>query len=446
MSGSSAGPGPKTAPLTPTERHPRGLYILFATEMWERFSFYTMLAMLVLYLRDSQQGFGWTEAASIRVYSWYQMCVYASPLIGGWIADRKFGPSRSIMLGAVFFIAGHILMAFPSETILYVALGCLVTGNGFFKPNVSALVGSQYPPGSALRDAAYNIFYMGINIGAFIAPVVAEIVKQRFGFHIAFAVAALGMVFSLLIFWRWKRELAGNETGMKARASNPVGNPANAADPMSGIPDRTRILALLTVFAVVIVFWMVFHQNGSTLTYWADDNTDWESWGLHVSGVISNAINPFFIIAFSLPLVAFWRWLRRRGLEPSTPAKIFIGMLLTGASCLILYAAALSGGNTGRVSPLWLISSNAFISLGELCLSPMGLSLVSKVAPAHMRSMMMGGWFVATALGNKLTAIGVYWKVWSHSQFFLTLALMALATACVLFLLLKPLKKAMPGA
>lgn len=430
------------------EKHPRGLYILFATEMWERFSFYTMLSMLVLYLRDARQGFGWTEAEAIRVYSWYQMSVYASPLIGGWIADRKLGLSRSIIVGAIFFIAGHILMAFPSEAILYVALGCLVTGNGFFKPNISALVGEQYPPGSSLRDAAYNIFYMGINIGAFIAPITAEIVMQSFGFHIAFSVAAVGMFISLVVFWKWKRDVIGAERGTTLRvAPASAGNHDTSLtqDPMEGIPDRTRILALISVFAVVIIFWMVFHQNGSTLTYWADDNTDWQSWGLKVSGVISNSINPFFIIALSLPLVSFWRWLGRRGLEPSTPAKIFIGMLLTGMSCLILYAAALAGGNSGRVSPLWLIGAYAVISLGELCLSPMGLSLVSKVAPPRMKSIMMGGWFVATAVGNKLTAIGVYWTVWSHSQFFLVLSLMALATGAVLFLMLKPLKRAMPG-
>ena len=422
-------------------KHPPGLYVLFATEMWERFSFYTMLAMLVLYLRDSTQGFGWTEAESIRVYSWYQMAVYASPLIGGWFADKVLGTGRAIMLGALFFIAGHILMAFPSEMILYAALACLVTGNGFFKPNVSTLVGLQYPPGSPLRDAAYNIFYMGINIGAFLAPVVAELVMQAFGFHIAFAVAAVGMVFSLLIFAKWKDRVAGRdrESGTAAHDGGPY------VDPMAGIPDRTRVLALLTVFAVVIVFWMVFHQNGSTLTYWANDNTDWGAWGLNVSGVISNAINPFFIITLSLPLVALWGWMRLRGWEPSTPGKILIGMLLTGVSLMILYFAALAGGDGGRVSPAWLIGAYAVISLGELCLSPMGLSLVSKVAPPRIRAMMMGGWFVASAIGNKLTAIGVYWNVWTHSRFFLVLAVMAFVTAGVLALLLRPLKKAMPG-
>ncbi|MGI8784827.1 MAG: peptide MFS transporter [Acidobacteriota bacterium] len=425
---------------TTIEKHPRGLYVLFATEMWERFSFYTLLAMLVLYMRDSTQGFGWEEAEAIRVYSWYQAFVYASPLIGGILADRLLGMSRAIRIGAVFFIIGHLLMAVHSVGVLYGALTCLVIGNGFFKPNISALVGVQYAPGSPLRDSGYNIFYMGINIGACLAPIVAEIVQAKLGYHIAFTVAALGMVFSLIIFGVGKKYVVGADS--QSLSKNAV---ESGSDPLAAIPDRTRIIALLVVFAVVIVFWMIFHQNGSTLTLWADDNTDWESWGFQLTGIISNAINPAFIILLTLPLVAFWRFLNRRGLEPSTPMKIFIGMLLTSASCMILYAGALAGGDVGRVSPLWLIAAYAVISVGELCLSPMGLSLTSKVAPPRFRSMMMGGWFVATAIGNKLTAIGVYWTVWSHSKFFLVLALSALAVATVLFFLLKPLKRAMPG-
>ena len=203
-------------------------------------------------------------------------------------------------------------------------------------------------------------------------------------------------------------------------------------------------MALLVIFVIVIVFWMAFHQNQLTLTYFANDNTDWSAWG-NVSGVISNAINPFWIITLTVPLISFWRWLAKKGLEPSTPAKIAIGMLLTAVSFYLMAIACLAGGNTGKVSPWWLISSYAIVSLGELMLSPMGLSLVSKVAPAHMRGLMMGGWFVATAIGNKLTAIGVFWRVWDHSTFFSILATMALFMSGVLWLLLKPLKKAMPG-
>jgi POT family proton-dependent oligopeptide transporter len=215
------------------------------------------------------------------------------------------------------------------------------------------------------------------------------------------------------------------------------------------------------IYAIVIVFWMVFHQNGSTMTYWANDNTDWRASrvtpvliqiftlnlidGSDVSGVISNAINPFWIVVLSMPLVRFWRWLNTKGLEPSTPTKIALGMLLTSGAFLILAAGGLIGGDTGRVSPWWIIGAYAVISLGELMLSPMGLSLVSKVAPARMRGLMMGGWFVATAIGNKLTVIGVLWTEWYHSSFWLLCSLLALGMSFVLLLLLRPLKRAMPG-
>jgi POT family proton-dependent oligopeptide transporter len=451
-------------------KHPKGLYVLFATEMWERFSFYTMLAMLTLYLRDQRDGFGWSASRATGVYANYLMFVYAGPFLGGIIADRKLGFRRSITLGGLFMTAGHVLLAFPSVAALYAALTCLVIGNGFFKPNVSSLVGNLYPAGSPLRDAAYNIFYMGINIGAFIAPITAEAVRQRYGFHPAFVVAGGGMVISLIVFWTFQKHVAaGDHRGKPTTA--PDGGVADvevdlppvpeSAKALEDVPEWKRIAALLVVYAIVIVFWMIFHQNGSTLTYWADKNTDWASSrvlpkiirvlslgfvsGEDVSGVISNSINPFWIIVLSYPLVRFWAWLNRRGLEPSTPTKIALGMGLTSLSFFILYLAAKAGGDTGKVSPWWLISAYCVISLGELMLSPMGLSLVSKVAPARMKGMMMGGWFVATAIGNKLTAIGKYWEVWSHSYFFILLSGMALAMAILLLLLIRPLKRAMPG-
>jgi proton-dependent oligopeptide transporter, POT family len=424
----------------PSEKHPKGLYVLFAAEMWERFSFYSMLAMFTLYLQNPDEGFGWTKAQATGLYANYLMFVYASPLVGGWIADRKLGQVRAVMLGAVFFMAGHLLLSFRSLTAVYAALACLVIGNGFFKPNVSAMVGGLYPEGSALKDRAYNIFYMGINIGAFLAPVCAEFVKSKWGFHPAFAVAAFGMVVSLGILAAFKRHVGGAAPSAKPAAE--LGKPDASAKPdaMTAIPDKHRIAALLVVYAIVIVFWMVFHQNGSTLTYFADQNTDWE-----VSGVISGAINPFFVVTFTFPLVWVWKRLAERKLEPSTPAKMAIGMLLTAVSFYVMYFAGKAGGDTGKVSPLWLIGAYALVTLGELMLSPMGLSLVSKVAPPKHRSLMMGGWFGATAIGNKLTAIGVYWDEWRHSTFFAVLATMALVMAGVLAALLKPLKKAMPG-
>lgn len=573
-------------------KHPKGLYVLFGTEMWERFSFYSMLALFTLYLRHSTEGFGWTAAEATALYSNYLMFVYASPLIGGLIADKITGYRKAVMIGGFFFMAGHGLLSIPKLWAVYAALTCLVIGNGFFKPNVSTMVGNLYPEGSHLKDRAYNIFYMGINVGAFLAPIVMEIVRQKFGFHPAFAVAAFGMVISVGILWYFKNLVMAAD--LKRAHGEPViesiaaGDPQQAADTaatatdapphgisdqdegghakgaggdagrsaeMLAVPNWKRVMALIVIFLIVIVFWMVFHQNGSTLTYFADDNTDW-----NVTGTISNSINAFWVLALTFPLVWFWGFLDRCGKEPSTPTKMAIGMTLTGLSFLVLWYGATIGesmtktaqqlsagefrinervltnlgaagiskdvldkiqsakGDDGkntifgvkfaalsdeaiagrdkenaekgrslltveektrlksgelqllravnaaspeagnahreailqnaylfRVSPFWLVFAYAIVTLGELMLSPMGLSLVSKVAPLSIRGLMMGGWFVATAIGNKLTQIGVYWDIWLQSSFFLTLALMALFMAIVLALLLRPLKKAMPG-
>lgn len=545
-------------------KHPKGLYVLFGTEMWERFSFYSMLALFTLYLRDPTEGFGWTAAEATGLYANYLAFVYLSPLVGGFIADRFTGYRKAVMIGGFFFMAGHGLLSIPALWAVYLALTCLVIGNGFFKPNVSTMVGNLYPEGSHLKDRAYNIFYMGINVGAFLAPIVMEIVKSYFGFHAAFAVAAFGMVISVTILWKFKtlvedpNALAARQQARADKAAGIADSAATAVDApphgvshqdegseaaearsrqslMDTVPNSRRIIALIVIFIIVIVFWMVFHQNGSTLTYWADDNTDW-----NVTGTISNSINAFWVLALTFPLVWFWGFLDRRGREPSTPTKMAFGMTLTGLSFLVLYLGASFGesapksqaqfsngafrvnervitnlGTTGvpkdvldkivaakatdgkntifgvkfepktdeatkvvtsgeqqlvaainavapgqgdahksailqnaylfRVSAFWLIIAYGIVTLGELMLSPMGLSLVSKVAPISVRGLMMGGWFVATAIGNKLTQIGIFWDIWLQSTFFLVLACMALFMAVVLFFLLKPLKKAMPG-
>ena len=517
-----------------TQKHPRGLYVLFSTEMWERFGFYTVNGMLALYVRDATQGFGFTNAQSATLSSWYLGFVYFTPLLGGFLADRFFGFRRSIMLGGLFFAAGYTLLAVPhSLPLLYLSLVLLVIGNGLFKPNVSSMVGNLYPEGSPLKDKAYLIFYMGINVGAFLAPLIAEFIQPRWGFNIAFLAGAVGMVFALVMFGLNQKHVRHADTLRdRARSDFKRNNASSAhqdavavtedlppvlnerAQAMQAIPEWKRIMALVVIFSIVIVFWMIFHQNSITLTFWANDHTDW-----NVTGILSNAINPMWIILLSLPLAWFWGWLDRKGLEPSTPAKMTIGMLLTGASFTILYFAALAGGfnkpafevaqvsgdqalvhispearqhldikvqpvsrndaggdlwavqlpagatvkegdfvrldaasaqslsvgATRDVSPWWLILAYGVLSLGELMLSPMGLSLVSKVAPIRMRGLMMGGWFAATAIGNKLTAIGKYWDLWSHAAFFIILAGMAGAMAVLLFVLLRPLKKAMPG-
>ncbi len=449
------------------DHHPRALYLLFATEMWERFGFYTIAAVMTLYLQDKAQGFGWTRDQATRLWSYYLTFVYLTPFLGGLLADRVLGYRRSIVIGGLVLMSGYFSLAMGTTAAFYVALVLLFVGNGFFKPNISTIVGNFYPSGSPLRDSAYNIFYMGINIGAFLGPVSAEVLRQKFGFRASFLAAGIGMSLGTAIFTLFYRSLSLGERKRPAEDAQAieVGEDVMPA-PEHGaavdqVPEGKRVAALVTIFAIVIVFWMVFHQNGSTMTYWANDNTDWKAStvtpiliriftlnlidGSDVSGVISNAINPFWIITLSMPLVFFWRWLGRKGLEPSTPTKMAIGMLLTSGAFLTLAIGGLMGGDSGRVSPWWIIGAYFIISLGELMLSPMGLSLVSKVAPPHIRGLMMGGWFVATAIGNKLTVIGLLWDKWTHSAFWLLLAMFALVMAGVLLVLLKPLKRAMPG-
>lgn len=428
------------------DKHPKGLYVLFATEMWERFSFYTMVAMFTLYMRDKVEGFGWTAAEASTLYANYQMFVYASPLVGGWIADKKLGYRKAVMIGGFFFMAGHLLLSIRSLPMVYAALTCLVIGNGFFKPNVSTMVGNLYPDGSKLKDRAYNLFYMGINVGACLAPIVATFVQAKFGFHPAFAVATLGMIISVSILWKFKHLVEGTKPRQSSDTEKSAAALAHTA--MSAIPEWKRIGALIVVFLIVIVFWMVFHQNGTTITYWADENTNW-----NVRGIIANSINPAWVIILTFPLVSFWKWLASKGKEPSTPTKMALGMVMTSLAFVIFFIAAKTGEATVagddiyafKVSPVWLLGAYGVLTLGELMLSPMGLSLVSKVAPTRLRGLMMGGWFFATAMGNKLTQIAVFWTVWKHSTFWIFLSALAMVMAVVTFILLKPLKRAMPG-
>jgi len=261
-------------------------------------------------------------------------------------------------------------------------------------------------------------------------------------------VAAGGMVISVTILWRFKHYLEDD----KYRAAKPSAvlqsQAAGKQSVMDAVAEWKRIGALVVVFAVVVVFWMVFHQNGTTITYWADENTAW-----NVRGIISNAINPAWVIILTIPLIAFWKWLDKKGKEPTTPTKMVLGMAITSLAFLVFYVAAKTGEATTagdniyafKVSPVWLLGAYGVLTLGELMLSPMGLSLVSKVAPTRFRGMMMGGWFVATGLGNKLTQIAVFWTEWKHSTFWLVLSAAAMIMAVVLLVLLKPLKKAMPG-
>ncbi|MFO7653633.1 MAG: peptide MFS transporter [Candidatus Krumholzibacteriia bacterium] len=472
-------------------RHPKGLSVLFFTEMWERFGFYTMLGIFTLYLDEyfhfSNKG---------EIYGNFLMFVYFTPIFGGMIADRV-GFRRTILTGAVLMMIGYAMIAFPipeepsnemvvrqreiaheqtvtdferryeaaqaaaaatgekfqwteqrpvyegpgrtsGRWLFFAALTVLVAGNGLFKPNISVMVGNLYPEGSPLKDSAFNIFYMGINIGAWAAPLTAAWLRNTVGWSWAFGSAALGMLFSIIIFQAFRRHVMQAEIGRGKDSTVQVAE-------MPREEFRARIGALITIFLIVIVFWMSFHQNGFTMTLLARDNMG-SIFGWDIPAEVYAAFNPFFVVALTPLLVLFWAQLRRRGKEPSTPGKMAIGMLLTAAAFFILGVAGLAGANYVKVSPMWLISSYAVVTLGELCLSPMGLSFVSKVAPAKVRGLMMGCWFGATAIGNKLAgAIEPFWDEWLHSTFFFFLVAMCVLMAGVLFIFLGRLKRATAG-
>ena len=417
--------------------HPKGLMTLFFTEMWERFGFYTMLAVFVLYMDET---LGWSDAFKGQVYGLYLGFVYFTPIAGGWIADKFLGYRKTIIIGAIVLASGYLLLSLSGPDkiwLFYSALGVIIIGNGLFKANISVLVGNLYADGSKNKDAGYNIFYMGINLGAFIAPLAATWLHDYFGsYQSAFAAAAVGMLLSLIVFEIWKKNYS-HSAKRDAHTGTQV-----TEEKVSPEKERARIFALLTIFAIVIFFWMAFHQNGFALTLFAQRSTVLIDW---LKPETYATFNPLFILFLTPLVVGFWGWLRKRGKEPSTPAKIGFGMFISGLSLIIMVVAGLMGGNAdaNNMGPQWLISTYFVITIGELCLSPMGLSFVSKVAPARMRGLMMGGWFGATAIGNYLSGLfGGFYNSMPHHLFFGFLVLLLFISALLLRIFLKKLKLA----
>jgi POT family proton-dependent oligopeptide transporter len=414
-------------------KHPRALPILFLTEMWERFSFYCMLSILSLYMNapEAEGGLGFGEGLTGQIYGAYLALVYFAPIGGGWLADRFLGLRNAITLGAVLMGLGHAALAFPSLPFFFLGLSLLILGNGLFKPNISALLGALYGDEQELKDRGYSIFYMGINVGALISPFAAAYFHRVYGWHAAFGAAGVGMLFSIVIFLSFRSWMVAKTTAAE-RGSG-------AITPVAPAEERQRVLALLTVFGIVIFFWLALHQDGLTLAFWARDNSDggaicnFFGFQCPVPAEISESINPAFILLLTPVLVGIWGLLARRGKEPSTPAKMVLGMIATAACYVVMATAGKLGGDTGQVSYFWLVGGYGLMTTGELCLSPMGLSLVSKLAPPRMRGRLMGGWFAATAVGSYLVGVtGYFWPRVLHSTFFLGLVATSLLAAIVL--------------
>lgn len=553
--------------------HPKGLYVLFFTEMWERFGYYLMLGIFSLYMIDSVDngGMGFSNADKSDIYGTYLGLVYLTPFIGGLLADRVLGYRRSIVIGGLLMAAGYLGLALPGETSFYISLLLIILGNGFFKPNISALLGNLYNKDQykSNKDAGYNIFYMGINIGAFVCNFVAAYMRNNFGWGWAFGAAGVGMLIGVITF------LAGTKHVKEADVIKPTtkedmpmnrifalvllpvfvfgvlgwlipgdifGSDANDAFLIGCIPviayygslyfranseDKRPVGALLAIFLCVIVFWAVFHQNGDALTVYAKNYTDrempesvakvaepigmvqratyyetndldtgafhhytdslkgiktqYDSLGkdyeqqaidlgkeigsreasyayyqnlpgdrrpekgkdlLLYSTELYQSINPFWVVVLTPVVVGFFGFLRSRGRKVSTPTKIAIGLFITGLSTLVMVGAVTSVQmDDAKASSWWLIASYGVITIGELCLSPMGLSLVSKLSPPRLTALMMGGWFLSTAVGNKLSGIiSGLWEEFGSSEkhyFFLINFAACVAATIVLVMLLK---------
>lgn len=535
------------------EKHPKGLPFLFFTEMWERFGYYLMLGIFFLYMTDiNTGGLALERKDASDIFGTYIALVFITPFIGGLLADRILGYRLAITIGGALMGVGYMLLAIPGQTTFYLALALMIIGNGFFKPNISTLVGNLYnePKYKPNKDSGYNIFYMGINIGAFICNFFAAYLRNHFGWGYAFFAAGIGMFIGLIIFWSGTKHYKHADV---IKPTNPedmslgkilgivlvpaliagylgwiipgniFGSDSTDAFIFGALPitffyisllvranadDRRPLAALLAIMGVVIVFWAIFKQNGTALTTWAESYTDRELPAAIVGpakvlGVVQEipytqdsvvlsddqfrpikdasgkiqkvidypsyyknidpgsvpgqgeslkvlstelfqSVNPFFVILLTPVVVGFFAWARRKKFEPSTPAKIFWGLVITALSTTIMMGAVMVGHNgIDKVSMGWLIGSYGVITVGELCLSPMGLSLVSKLSPPRLTALMMGGWFLSTSIGNKLSGVlASLWDTYDHKRsFFMVNCLIVLLAALSIFLMLKWLAK-----
>ena len=539
-----------------SRKHPAALPFLFLTEMWERFGYYLMIGIFQLYLMDpvTTGGLAMDRKSAADIYGTFIAFVFLTPFIGGLLADRVLGYRRAIFIGGTLMGLGYLGLALPGMAAFYTSLALICIGNGFFKPNISTLLGNLYNDDQyrAQKDSGYNIFYMGINVGACICNLVAAYMRNKYGWGYAFGAAGVGMFIGLLVFWLGTRHYRQADVrkpvqkedmplgrifstvllpaavvgiGGWSIPGNIFGSDSTDAFFFASIPvivfyvglllratmeDRKPLAALLTIFAMAIAFWAVFKQNGTALTTWAEYYTDRELPAaiapaadvlylaetkvnafdtvpqydsefrlVKVDGItrteyskpvyfrnvepaamppeggtvylanteLYQSVNPLWVILLTPVVVGFFAFLRRRHREPSTASKIGWGLFVSAVSCLVMVGAVhICQNGAVKASGWWLVASYGVITIGELLLSPMGLSLVSKVSPARLTALMMGGWFLSTSLGNKLSGVlASLWDTYDNKAdyFWVNFGLLMAATA-VMFVLLRWLNRIIP--
>jgi proton-dependent oligopeptide transporter, POT family len=428
--------------------HPRGVSTLFFTEMWERFSYYGMRAFLILYMTApaTSGGLGFEVTRAGHIYGLYTGSVWLATIGGGVVADWLLGQYRSVLLGAALITAGHFTLAFHPLSFFFAGLVLIVLGTGLLKTNVSTMVGSLYDADDPRRDAGYSIFYMGINLGAAIGPLIAGYLAQNVNWHIGFACAGVGMTFGLIQYVLGRKYLRPAidrlDQQMKTKEKQVGSAPSKTAFTAT---EWKRLGAVVIFFLFASIFWGAYEQAGSTLNLFARDYIRLSVLGLNFPSSWFQSVPAVFVILLA-PLFA-WLWIRLGRREPSSPVKFTLALVLVGLSFLLLMPGAAIAQKAGiRISPVWLIGVYFLQVAGELCLSPVGMSLVTKLAPYRVVGMMMGVWFLSLAVGNIIAGwLAGFFKTYPLVKLFGAVGLVAIAAAFLLFLLIRPLKKLMGG-
>ena len=439
-----------TAPAAPRDTsffgHPRGLSTLFFTEMWERFSYYGMRAFLILYM---VHALGFDDKHAGRIYGNYTAGVWAAAIAGGIIADRWLGQYRSVLWGGIIIALGHFTLAFHPLPFFYVGLSFIVIGTGLLKPNVSGIVGALYDPADTRRDAGFSIFYMGINLGAFIGPLIAGWLAQKVDWHLGFACAGVGMSLGLLQYVLGRRRLQPAIERLAQRPKPVVASPA--AEPSQGSLGFTpaewkRITAMAVFFILAAIFWGAYEQAGSSLNLFGDRYTTLRILGFDFPSSWYVSVQAIFVIILA-PAFA-WLWIRLGKYEPTTPTKFAFGLFFVGLSFvfLLIPASAIQGTPGLRVSPFWLIGCYFIQELGELSISPVGLSVFTKLSPVRIVGMMLGVWFLADSVGNKVAGFAAgFISTAPLPQLFGVVGAVCIGASLVAFAIIKPVKNLMGG-
>lgn len=485
----------KTIPRKGFLGHPKGLFTLFFTEFWERFSYYGMRAILVFYMyyEVSKGGLGLDKSTALSIMSIYGSLVYMSGIIGGWVADRLLGTSKSVFYGGVLIMFGHIALAIPGNFAFFlVSMVLIILGTGLLKPNVSSVVGDIYSPEDRRRDSGFSIFYMGINLGGFLSPLIVGEVGMKHNFHLGFSIAAIGMFIGLILFVVTKKKNLG-------QAGAYVANPLPSEDkkkiftwigigtiilalififtikigymdfkrfitlvgilgilipagyfiamyrsPKTTDVERSRLLAYIPLFIASVMFWAIQEQGSTILANYADERTQLHFAGFDLSPAWFQSLNPLFIITLA-PVFA-WLWIKLGNREPSIPKKFSLGILFAGLSFIIILLPAYLGGTDSLVNPLWLVLSYFVCVLGELCLSPVGLSATTKLAPKAFSAQTMSLWFLSNAAAQAINAqIVKFYKPETEMVYFGTIGVIAILLSITLFLLSPKIEKFMKG-